>query len=77
MSMATVNRWVRQLHRWTSVTFALFVVANLAVLGRDDIALWIGGVTLLPLILLLATGLYMFVSPQARKWRDARLGSEA
>lgn len=71
MNMTAVNRWIRQTHRWLSVTFALFVAANFVVLGKGEIAFWVGGLTLIPLALLLVTGLYMFVLPYAQKWRSA------
>jgi hypothetical protein len=66
------NKWVRQVHRWLSVAFAAAVIANIAVMGRGDIALWVGFLTLLPLALLLLTGLYMFALPYAEKWRGGR-----
>jgi len=37
--------------------------------GAGEIALWVGLLTLLPLALLMLTGLYMFVLPYAAKWR--------
>jgi hypothetical protein len=49
----------------------LAVIANLVVLGREQIAVWVGLFTLLPLALLLLTGLYLFVLPYAAKWRSA------
>ena len=66
------NKWVRQVHRWLAVTFALAVIANFAVLGREQIALWVGALTLVPLFLLLFTGLYLFVLPYATQWRSGR-----
>ncbi|AKR56430.1 hypothetical protein GCM10011321_03170 [Youhaiella tibetensis] len=66
------SKWIRQIHRWLSVIFVLAVIANFAVLGRGDIALWIGFSTLIPLALLLFTGIYMFVLPYANRWRSAR-----
>jgi hypothetical protein len=62
-----MNKWIRQFHRWMSITFTLFVIANLAVMGQEKIALWVGLLTLLPLALLLVTGLYMFALPYLRK----------
>ena len=44
-------------------------VANIAALGREELALWVGLSALLPLALLLLTGLYMFALPYAAKWR--------
>jgi cellulose synthase/poly-beta-1,6-N-acetylglucosamine synthase-like glycosyltransferase len=66
------NEWVRQIHRWLSITFAVAVVANIVVMGRGDIALWVGALTLLPLALLLLTGLYLFALPYAVKWRSVK-----
>lgn len=57
----TWNARIRQLHRWLSIAFTLMVLANFAVMGRGDIAPWVGGLTLVPLFLLLASGLYMCV----------------
>ncbi len=66
------NEWVRQIHRWLSIAFAAAVIANLVVMGRGDIALWVGGLTLLPLALLLLTGLYLFALPYAARWRSVQ-----
>jgi hypothetical protein len=66
------NKWIRQFHRWMSITFTLFVIANLAVMGQEKIALWVGLLTLLPLALLLITGLYMFVQPYVVTRRRAQ-----
>lgn len=61
------NNTIRQVHRWLSITFTIFVIANLAVMGRGQIAVWIGAATLLPLALLLLTGLYLFVLPYMKR----------
>ncbi len=66
------NTWIRQTHRWLSIAFTVAVILNFVVMGRGQIAVWVGTLTLLPLGLLLLTGLYMFVLPYAAKWRDAR-----
>lgn len=63
------SHWIRQLHRWLSVAFTLAVLANFAVMGQEEIALWVGMLTLLPLALLLFTGLYLFVLPYTVRWR--------
>jgi hypothetical protein len=60
---------IRQLHRWLSITFTIAVIANIAVQGREKIALWVGMLTLIPLGLLLLTGLYMFALPYMSKRR--------
>jgi len=62
---------IRQLHRWLSITFTIAVIANIAVQGREKIALWVGMLTLIPLGLLLLTGLYMFALPYMSKRRSS------
>ena len=67
----SMNSGVRQFHRWTSIVFTVTVIANFVQIARG------GGnppnlVTyspLLPLALLLFTGLYMFVLPYLAKRR--------
>ena len=68
-----MNKWIRQIHRWLSVIFTLCVIANFAVQGNEEVALIVGSATLLPLGLLLLTGLYLFVLPYAVR-RNARRG---
>ncbi len=51
------------------MTFALAVLVNFAVMGRGDLAVWIGSLTLVPLFLLLFSGLYMFVEPYLARRR--------
>lgn len=64
-----MSKWIRQFHRWLAVTFTLAVLANFAVMGRGDIALWVGSLTLVPLFLLLFSGLYMFIEPHLAQRR--------
>lgn len=64
-----MNTWIRQFHRWLSIAFTVAVIANFLVIGRETLALWVGILTLLPLFLLLFTGLYLFALPYAAKWR--------
>ena len=67
------NIWVRQTHRWTSIVFTLTVIANFVALaiaqGQQPPAL-VTYSPLLPLFLLLLTGLYLFALPYAAKWRS-------
>ena len=63
------NKWVRQIHRWLSIAFTLTVIANFIAMGLGNAPAWIVYSPLLPLFLLLFTGLYMFVLPYATKWR--------
>jgi hypothetical protein len=69
------NAWVRQIHRWTSIAFTLGVIANIVnifVVKQKEPPVWVGLLALLPLILLLFTGLYLFVLPYAAKRRSGR-----
>jgi hypothetical protein len=66
----TWNNWVRQIHRWLSIAFTVAVIANIVALVREEQAVWVGLLALLPLALLLFTGLYLFVLPYAAKWRS-------
>lgn len=70
------NTWFRQIHRWLSLIFTLLVIANIIVnvlpLASAQLVLWVGLFTLLPLFLLLFTGLYLFVLPYTTKWRSGR-----
>jgi hypothetical protein len=66
------NKWARQIHRWLSIAFTVAVIANIVALAREQQAVWVGLLALLPLALLLLTGLYLFVLPYAAKWRSAR-----
>jgi hypothetical protein len=63
------NRLIRQGHRWLSIAFTLAVILNVAAMMQEKQALWVGMLALVPLILLLVSGLYMFVLPYAaRLW---------
>jgi hypothetical protein len=58
-------RWVRPFHRWVSIVFTLTVAANFIAMavGRGSPPPWITYAPLLPLALLLLTGLYLFALP--------------
>jgi hypothetical protein len=67
------NKWVRQIHRWLSIIFAAVVAAIFISLGvGKEPTSWVYLLPLLPLGLLLLTGLYMFVLPYAPKWRGGQ-----
>jgi hypothetical protein len=55
--------WIRQIHRWLSIAFTLAVIANIVALTMQVQATWIGLLAFVPLIPLLATGLYLFALP--------------
>ena len=66
------NNWVRQTHRWLSIAFTLTVIANFVVMTQGQPPDWVTYSPLLPLGLLLFTGLYLFALPYATKWRSGR-----
>jgi hypothetical protein len=58
-----LTMWVRQIHRWLSIVFTLTVVANFVTMAFGQPPAWVVYSPLLPLFLLLFSGLYMFVLP--------------
>jgi hypothetical protein len=66
------SKWLRQIHRWLSIAFTVTVIANFVAMGLGEPPAWVVYSPLLPLFLLLFTGLYMFVLPYATKWRSER-----
>jgi hypothetical protein len=66
------NKWIRQVHRWLSIAFTLGVLTYIVAMTRGTPPAWLGLFALVPLILLLVSGLYMFFLPHAVSWR-ARL----
>jgi len=68
------NAWVRQIHRWLAIAFTATVIANSIVMAQGAPPAWVTYSPLLPLALLLFTGLYLFVLPYATKWRSGQGG---
>ncbi len=66
------NKWVRQIHRWLSIAFTVAVIVTIVALARKEPVIWVSYLPLLPLALLLLTGLYLFVLPYATRWRIGR-----
>jgi hypothetical protein len=64
--------WIRQIHRWLSIAFTVAVIANIVALTMQIQATWIGLMAFVPLIPLLATGLYMFAQPYLGRRSEAR-----
>jgi hypothetical protein len=65
-----MSRLVRQVHRWLSILFTLGVIANTVVifgLKPAQPAFWVYLLALVPLFLLLFTGLYLFALPYVRR----------
>ena len=70
-----LNSWIRQIHRWVSLAFTATVIANFIALAAGSGRMpppWLTYSPLLPLALLMLTGLYMFALPYAAKWRGRR-----
>jgi hypothetical protein len=65
------NKLIRQTHRWLSIAFTVAVIANVVAMMQEKQAVWVGVLALIPLILLLLSGLYMFALPYAAKARRA------
>ena len=66
------TKWIRQGHRWLSVAFTVAVIANGVVVAQGKYRAWLGFLALLPMALLLLSGLYLFALPYAAKWRNRR-----
>ena len=66
------NMWIRQIHRWLSILFTLTVIGNFTAMVLGKPPAWLVYSPLVPLFLLLFTGLYLFALPYAAKWRGAR-----
>jgi hypothetical protein len=64
------NQLIRQTHRWLSIAFTLGVITYSVAMakgGQEPPPAWMGMLALIPLILLLLTGLYLFVLPYLGK----------
>ncbi|MCY1031902.1 hypothetical protein OV207_10585 [Corallococcus sp. BB11-1] len=68
----TWNHWIRLFHRWLSIAFTVAVIANVVAMARGSTVVWVGFLALIPLAMLLFSGLYLFVLPYAHKWRSGR-----
>jgi hypothetical protein len=66
------NKWVRQAHRWLSIAFTATVISNFVAMGLGEPPAWVVYSPLIPLFLLLFTGLYMFVLPYATARRSGQ-----
>jgi archaellum biogenesis protein FlaJ (TadC family) len=64
------SKRVRQIHRWTSIAFTVTVIICFVALAVS-LPFWVFYVPLLPLFLLMFTGLYMFALPYTTKRRTA------
>ena len=67
------NTWIRQTHRWVSIALTVSVIVTFVALAQEKPIVWVSYVPLLPLALLLFTGLYLFALPYVAKWRVGRV----
>lgn len=68
------SHWIRQGHRWISVAFVVAVIVDIVAQMQGQAAVWIGLLALIPLVLLLLTGLYLFALPYTAARRAGRIG---
>ena len=66
------SKWIRQAHRWVSIAFTVAVIVAFVALAQKPPLVWVSYIPLLPLALLLFSGLYLFVLPYFTKWRSGR-----
>ena len=67
--------WIRQVHRWVSIVFTLTVVANFVAIAMSSGGTPPAAITyspLLPLAILLFSGLYLFALPYTARVRAGR-----
>ena len=67
-----MSKSIRQIHRWLSIAFTVTVIANFVAMSQGQPPAWVTYAPLLPLALLLFSGLYLFVLPYVSKWRGGR-----
>jgi len=63
---------IRQIHRWLSIAFTVTVIANFVAMGLGEPPTWVVYSPLLPLFLLMFSGIYLFALPYAAGWRGGR-----
>jgi hypothetical protein len=66
------NHWIRQTHRWLSIAFTITVIANFVAMAQGQPPAWVTYSPLLPLGLLLFSGLYLFALPYVARLRGGQ-----
>lgn len=66
------SNWIRQTHRWVSTAFTAAVIVNAVAVARGKYTPKLGLLAVVPLALLLVSGLYLFVLPYATKRRSGQ-----
>ena len=62
-----LSKTPRQGHRWVAGAFLIAVTANLAVYAVKEPPEWVAYLPLLPLLLLMMSGMYLLVLPYRRR----------
>ncbi len=62
-----MSEWIRKTHRWVALAFTGGVIAYMVVMIWGTPPWWVGLFALVPLILQLVSGLYLFVLPYAQR----------
>jgi hypothetical protein len=74
--MHTLNKWIRQIHRWIVMPFLLAIIWVIVSTLRDGEAfespVWLNIIAIGSLLSLLLTGMYMFAQHYLTKWRRAK-----
>jgi cellulose synthase/poly-beta-1,6-N-acetylglucosamine synthase-like glycosyltransferase len=70
-----MSKWIRQTHRWLSIAFTVTVIANFVAMSQGPPPAWVTYAPLLPLFLLLFSGLYLLGLPYASRWRGRQRAS--
>ncbi|MDX8052695.1 hypothetical protein SK571_25200 [Lentzea sp. BCCO 10_0798] len=66
------SKGIRQFHRVVSMVFMATVVFTAVALTVDSSVVWVSYVPLLPLFVLMGTGIYMWFLPQLARRRARR-----
>ncbi len=65
------DRWVRPAHRWLSLAFTVLVLVNILLTGAGKAAECRYLLPLAPLLLLMGTGIYLFILPYRARARES------
>ena len=65
-----MSQLIRQVHRWTCIAFVAAVLTYMAAMTQGRPPAWLGIFPAGTLILMLGTGLYMFVLPYVSRRRN-------
>jgi hypothetical protein len=66
-----MSKLIRTTHRWLGVTLIALTIINAVAFGMGQAIPWLYYLPLAPLLLLMLSGLYMFVLPYLRRPRSS------